>query len=176
MIKILIILIILLWVLIDLFSLFTVTKSLKTQLLFGRIICIKKNTGYHKSTLHLKVQCSENKVIETTSFFKPNLRWWMQNIPKPGDIIYFHIMEKPYTKDNDDKNIVAFNVTNHKPNVGRLRWDLFAYHTSTRTIIFFTILFLCLFIVLKFTPYAIYLPKEFYFFLILRLTIEVLII
>lgn len=166
----------LLWVLIDLFSLFTVTKSLKAQLLFGTLISVKKNTGYHKSVLNLKIQCSENKIIQTTSLFKPNLRWWMQDIPKLGDVIYFYTIEKLSTKNQDNKNIMAFSVANHKPNIGKLRWDLFAYQTSTRTIIIFAILFLCLFILLKFTSYTIYLPKEFYLFLILRLGIEILII
>ncbi|MFC4144207.1 hypothetical protein [Pedobacter mendelii] len=122
----------------------------------------------------MKVKCSDDKIIHTISFFKPNVRWWMQFIPEVGDDVYFYTAEKLSTNINND--MIAFGIANHKPKIGKLRWDLFAYRSSTRTIIIFAILFLCLFIVLKFTTFAIFIPKEFYLFVIVRLSIEILII
>ncbi|MFC4212405.1 hypothetical protein ACFOWA_14495 [Pedobacter lithocola] len=122
----------------------------------------------------MKVKCSDNNIIQTTSFFKPNVRWWMQFIPNVGDNVYFYTVEKLSTSINNNNDMIAFGIASHKPKIGKLRWDLFAYRSSTRTIIIFAILFVCLFIVLKFTTFAIFIPKEFYLFVIVRLTIEIL--
>lgn len=165
-----------LWVIIDFYLFFIENKNSSAQLIYGKVMFVRKNTGYHRCELSMKVKCSDNNIIQTTSFFKPNVRWWMQFLPKVGDNVYFYTVEKLSTDNNDNGDKIAFGIANHKPEIGKLRWDLFAYRSSTRTIIIFAILFLCLFIVLKFTPFAIFIPKEFFLFVIVRLSIEILFI
>ncbi len=161
------------WVAIDLIEFLVAKQKLKLVLVTGTVRSVEKNTGYHQASLKLDLQDSHNQHIKTISLFKPNLRWWVQYVPKLGEAIYFYTIEKD---KRSTTTIPVFAISNRQPTGLKLAWDYFAYKSATRTILIFSILFLCLFVVMKFTPYASEIPKEFYIFILFRLVLEILII
>jgi len=176
MLNVIVTILVLLWILADLLLFLRVTKTSKTQLLSGKVMSVKKTFGYRRSTLNMEVECLGNTIVSTTSSFKTNLRWWMQYVPNPGDNIFFHKIEQPSVANSGHQDVIAFGISMHEPGTLKLSWDLFAYRAETRTIIILTTIALLLFIMIKFTPYTVHIPVEFYLFLIFRVTFEIMIL
>jgi hypothetical protein len=74
---------------------------------------VEKHRGYNSASIVISATMMSEKqdlVHLKTSFF-PNLRWWLQKIPKQNDIVYFTVLEENNDKDLDErKNISALSI------------------------------------------------------------------
>jgi hypothetical protein len=135
MAKYLIIVMILCWLLFDLYNLYTVATYSKTKLMSGTVREIIKYTGYNNASLKLQVEIIGNKApIWVIGKFRPNLRWWLQSVPKINQQVYFYIKPEAVPIPYEPQSAYAISP-NKKPSRAKLIYDLFYDFNVNRSII-----------------------------------------
>jgi hypothetical protein len=141
---------ILFWFLFDLFNLYKLNVNPKVQLMHGHVIKVIKHTGYNNASLKLQVKLDgEGTLLWIVSRFRPNLRWWLQVVPKINDEVYFFVKQGAVITQKDAQVVYGINP---QKSCGRFKlvYDLFYDFSSNQSIIVGTLFILIVFLTHKF--------------------------
>ncbi len=106
------------------------------------VIKVEKWRSYNSASLLIEARLSDSgQTIKLTSSFFPNLRWWLQKIPKENSHIYFTLKKENGESDKDKIAQKAYGLSMNKPaSISKLIADLFYDFSASKSIFFWGLL------------------------------------